>query len=122
MLNYKHRKIQLTPKRHADGTWHCPYRIIEFRQTCWAYHQGCPDGSFASRDEAATAALHEAKRIVDLLGCPAQGSSVEPGLIGRMYRNSMNRLACFLLKSRTLVNTVKVFACSGIARREHKST
>ena len=122
MLNYKHRKIELTPKRQADGTWHCPYRIIECRQTCWAYHQGRPDGSFVSRDEATAAALQEAKRIVDSLEPPAQGSLFEPSSIGRMYRNSMSRLACFLPKSRTIVNTIKASAWSGIARLARKPT
>ena len=91
MPEYKHRRIELTPRRQADGTWHCPYRIIEFRQTCWRYHKGCPDVSFASREEAAAAALQEAKRIVDSLE-PAQVSPSILGSVGRMYGNSLNRL------------------------------
>lgn len=67
MPDYKHRKIELIPRRQDDGTWRCPYRIIEFRTTCWGYHKGCPDGIFASREAAAAAALKEAKRIVDTL-------------------------------------------------------
>lgn len=67
MPDYKRRKIELTPRRERDGTWRCPYRVIEFRQTCWGYRKGCLDGSFASREEAAAAALEEAKRVVDSL-------------------------------------------------------
>ena len=70
MLDYKERKIELTPRRYEDGTWRCPYRIFEFRPTCWGYHKGCPDGSFASRQAAATVALKEAKRIIDSLDAP----------------------------------------------------
>lgn len=67
MFNYKQRTIELTPRRYEDGTWRCPYRIFEFRPTCWGYHKGSPRGVFASRDAAAATALAEAKRIVDLL-------------------------------------------------------
>lgn len=49
MPDYKMRKIQLAPRMGANGIWRCPYTIIEFRPTCWAYHNGCPQGSFASR-------------------------------------------------------------------------
>jgi hypothetical protein len=70
MLNYKQRKIELTLRRCEDGTWHCFYHIFEFRPTCWGYHKGCPDGSFASRHVAAAVALKEAKCIVDSLDVP----------------------------------------------------
>ena len=72
MPDYKQRKIELTPKRYDDGTWSCPYRIIEFRTTCWGYHKGTPRGVFASREAAAAAALNEAKQVVDALGSPTQ--------------------------------------------------
>jgi hypothetical protein len=122
MPYYKHRKIELTPRRQADGTWHCPYRIIEFRQTCWAYYQGCPHGSFASREDAAAAALQEAKRIVDSLEPRAQGARFEPGSIGGMNTNRTNRLTFFLPRSRTILNTIKILAWPGMARRERKPT
>jgi len=69
--NYKQRKITLTPRRCEDGTWRCTYRIFEFRSTCWGYHKGCPDGSFASLQAAAAVSLKEAKRIIDSLDVPA---------------------------------------------------
>jgi len=130
MPNYKRRMIELTPRRQADGTWHCPYRIIECRQTSWAYHKGCLDGRFASREEAAAAALQEAKYFVDLLEASTQVPRSESGLHGEAHRNRMSRLtfsfgqsvvhfgnrvlrSMFLLPMyRTILNTVKVFAWS----------
>ena len=123
MPDYKHRRIELTPIRHTDGTWHCPYRIIEFRQTCWRYHKGCTDGSFASREEAATAALEEAKRIVDSLKLPPLSRR---GSVRGTYREGMTRLTFYFVRSfvyignmvgrsmfflpkyRTIANTFKV--------------
>lgn len=67
MEYYKQRRIDVAPVRQANGTWHCPYMIIESRQTCWGCQTGCLDGNFSSRKEATTAALKEAKRRVDAL-------------------------------------------------------
>lgn len=92
MPDYKQRKIELTPKRYEDGTWHCLYRIIEFRATCWGYHKGSPRGIFASRDAAAAAALAEAKRIVDSLEPPPQGPPSIPGTVLRTYEHTVRRL------------------------------
>ena len=92
MPDYKQRKIELTPKRYEDGTWHCLYRIIEFRATCWGYHKGSPRGIFASRDAAAAAALAEAKHIVDSLEPPAQGPRSIPGMVLRTYEHTVRRL------------------------------
>ncbi len=92
MPDYKQRRIELTPRKHSDGTWHCPYRIIEFRQTCWRFHKGCADGFFSSREEAATAALEEAKRIVDSLEPPIEASLSEPSSLGRTYGKRVNSL------------------------------
>ncbi len=99
MPDYKHRKIELTPRKQADGTWHCPYRIIEFRQTCWGYLTGCTDGSFASREEAAAVALEKAKRIIDSLESPAQIPLSERDSVGETYRNGMSRLRFYFLQS-----------------------
>lgn len=104
MPEYKHRRIELIPRRHANGTWQCPYTIIEFRPTCWAYHKGCPDGNFPSRHEAAMAALKEAKRLVDALEPPPHGV--------RFVRS----------KSRALLTTITIFVRSALARRERKPT
>ena len=92
MPDYKERRIELTPKRQADGIWHCPYTIIEFRQTCWAYHKGCSNGDFSSRHEAATAALEEAKRIVDSLEPSAPGSLLGSRMVRGMSGSRMRRL------------------------------
>lgn len=92
MLDYKHRKIELTPRRQADGTWRCQYRIIEFRETCWGYRQGYPEGIFVSRDAAASVALEEAKRLIDTLECPAQAPRSESGSILGTYASRMGRL------------------------------
>lgn len=93
MTDYKQRKIELRPKRCDDGTWRCPYRIIEFRATCWGYHQGAPRGIFASRDSAAAAALEEAKQIVDSLEPPSKkavsGSSAVLGIYVHKLRKRM---------------------------------
>ena len=70
MPEYKQRKIELTPKRYEDGTWRCPYRIFEFRSTCWGDHKGCPDRTFASRQAASAVSLEEAKRMIDSLDIP----------------------------------------------------
>ena len=83
MPYYKHRKIELSPKRHDDGTWNCPYRVIEFRLASWAYYKGCAEGRFACRGEAAAAALEEAKRIIDALALPAHRLWTKPGMVFR---------------------------------------
>lgn len=70
MPEYKQREIELTPKRYEDGTWRCLYRIFEFRSTCWGYHKGCPDRTFASRQAASAVSLKEAKRMIDSLDLP----------------------------------------------------
>lgn len=121
MPDYKKRRIELTPRRQADGTWHCPYRIIEFRQTCWGYYKGCTDGRFASREEAAAAALEDARRIVDSLE-PLS----EPGLLGNRVSglmfyslqglfclgNMVLRRASFLQNWRKIFNTITISAWS----------
>ena len=98
MPDYKHRRIELTPRRQADGTWHCPYRIIEFRSTCWRYYKGCTDGSFPSREGAAAAALQEAKRIVDSLEPSVQVPLSEPGSVIEAYGNGMRRLMFYFIQ------------------------
>ena len=122
MPNYKKHRIELIPRRQADWTWQCLYTIIEFRPTCWAYHEGCPDRSFTSRQEATMAALEKAKRIVDSLEPPAQGLLFEAGSIGRLYGNSLRRLTFLLSRSRALVNTIMIMAGSPFARHERKPT
>jgi hypothetical protein len=120
MPYYKHRKIELTPRRQADGTWDCPYRIIEFRQTCWAYHQGRPDGLFASREDATRAALREAKRLVDSLDPHAQGEQFESGSMGRAKPTGANRLTSFLPKSQAIFDAIKTLSWPGMAQRKRK--
>lgn len=92
MPDYKRRKIELTPRRQGDGTWCCPYRIIEFRPTSWGYQTGNPDGIFASREAAATAALEKAKRIVDALEHPEHGPRAKPKAIFGPYSTKISRL------------------------------
>lgn len=96
MPDYKHRKIELTPRQQADGTWHCPYRIIEFRPTSWSYHSGVANNSFASQKEAEAAALVVAKRIVDSLESSTQVPQSEPTSLGGMFGDRMSRLAFYL--------------------------
>ena len=67
MSDYKGRTIELTPQRQGTETWCCAYRILEFSSTCWKFHTGKSYGHFGSREEAVTAALEEAKRIIDAL-------------------------------------------------------
>lgn len=92
MPYYKQRKIEITPKRQADGTWQCSYRIIEFHSTCWRFQTGTPDGSFLSRGWAIENALAEAKRIVDALDIPARAPKSDTGSVLRMYRKTISRL------------------------------
>lgn len=92
MPDYKRRRIELTPRRQGDGTWCCPYRIIEFRSTSWGYQTGNPDGIFASREAATAAALEKAKQIVDTLEHPEHGQRVKPKAIFGTYRNRISRL------------------------------
>lgn len=97
MPDYRHRRIQLTPRRQADGTWFCPYRIIEFRQTCWGFHQGCVEGSFSSREEAEARALEAAKHIVDSLEPVPQIPRSTPRSSGELYRNLNIKFANYFL-------------------------
>lgn len=80
MPYYKHLKIELTPRPHGDGTWNCPYRIIEFRHNSWAYFNGCAEGRFASPKESAAVALEEAKRIIDAFEVPSYHLWEKPGM------------------------------------------
>jgi hypothetical protein len=88
MPYYKRRKIEITPKRQADGTWQCSYRIIEFHSTCWRFQTGSPDSSFLSRGWAIETALAEAKRIVDALDIPAKSDADS---VLRWYRKKIGR-------------------------------
>jgi len=65
MPDYKRHTIKLTPHWHSDETWSCAYRIIDLSATGWRSHKGHSYGNFRSCEEAATAVLEEAKRIVD---------------------------------------------------------
>lgn len=91
MPDYKHRTIKLTPQRHGDESWSCAYRIIEIRSTGWRFHKGCSYGSFESREEAASAALEEAKRIVDALESLAHRPWSKPGTVFRNYEERIRR-------------------------------
>lgn len=92
MPDYKQRKIELTPRRYDDGTWYCPYRIIEFRRTCWGYHKGVPHGIFVSREAAAAAALEEAKRVVDTLEPLEQSSQFKYSTVLGRYGKRVQKL------------------------------
>jgi len=122
MPYYKQRKIEITSKRQADGTWQCSYRIIEFHSNCWRFHTGSPEGSFLSRGGAIATALTEAKRIVDAVDVPAQSGLYKAAPIGRLYRNSRRRLRCLFWRAGALVRTLTRVACSAVARRERKPT
>jgi hypothetical protein len=120
MPDYKKRRIELIPKRRTDWTWQCPYTIIEFRPTCWAYHKGCPDGGFTSRQEAATAALEEAKRIVDSLEPLSQAPLSGSGVVLRAYWNRMRRLLFSLVRSVICIGNIvprNVFVLRFIAKQ-----
>ena len=130
MPDYKKRRIELSPRRHVDCTWHCSYTIIEFRPTCWAYHKGCHAGSFPSCQAAATAALEEAKRIVDSFEPSAEVPLSGPAQVIGIYLNRMRRLTFSFVRSficivdivprsvfvlptyRKILNTISVFAWS----------
>jgi hypothetical protein len=120
MPDYKQRKIEVTPKRQPDGLWQCPFRIIEFHATCWRFQTGSPDGSFASRDLAVSAALAEAKRIVDSLD--HRGPSALPSPMGQFCKNNLSRLTSLLSRGRALVHSSTMVAWSAFVRRERKPT
>ena len=92
MPDYKNRKIELIPRRRDDGTWYCPYRIIEFRTTCWGFHKGTTLAKFESRDAAAAAGLEDAKRVVDALESPEQHSQTQSSTVLGRYGKKMQRL------------------------------
>ena len=91
MPDYKHRTIRLTPKQHGDETWGCTYRIIEIGSTGWRFHKGYSYDSCGSREEAATAALEEAKRIVDALEPVAHRPWLNPTTILRNYDDRIRK-------------------------------
>ena len=97
MPDYKHRRIELAPRRRGDETWYCPFRIIEFRPTSWGCYSGCADGRFESREEAEAAALVVAKRIVASLEPSPQIPQSEAGSLGPIYGTWMSRLAFYFL-------------------------
>ena len=92
MPDYKQRKIEITPKRQADGTWQCSYRIIEFHSTCWRFHTGCPDGCFASREMVVAAAVTEAKQIVDALDLSTRAPKYGTGSVLGTSGKAISRL------------------------------
>ena len=92
MPYYKHRKIELTPKRHDDGTWNCPYRVIEFQSNSWVFYKECAEGRFASRGEAAVEALKEAKRSIDAREAPADRLWAKLGMVLRACGTRINKI------------------------------
>lgn len=92
MPYYKHRKIELTPKQHDDGTWNCPYRIIEFTHNSWVFYKGCAEARFASRGEAAVAAMKEATQIIDTFERPAHRLWEKLGMVLRACETRINKI------------------------------
>lgn len=92
---YKQRRIELTPKEEATGTWRCAYRVIEFRPTSWGYCEGHSDSLFASREAAAAAALEQAKRIVDSLEFRPHNPGSKRSTVLGMCEKSIRRLFAF---------------------------
>jgi hypothetical protein len=91
-MNYKQRTIELTPKRDDDGTWDCPYHILDFRATCWGHQKGTTRGGFPSRHTAVAAALAEAKRIIDTFPPPAPNTPSRLPLSFETYADKVRRL------------------------------
>lgn len=91
MPDYKDRTIELTPQRQEDETWCCAYRIIEFSATSWKFHKGRSYGDFESREEAAKAALEEAKRIIDALEPGMPRPRLKSSAVFRHYENRIRR-------------------------------
>ena len=101
MPYYKHRKIELTPRRHDDGTWNCPYRVIESTSTSWVFYKGCAEGRFASRGEAAVAALEEAKRSIDACEAPVDRLWAKLGMVLRACGIRINKILGLVMTSHT---------------------
>lgn len=91
MPDYAQRTIKLTPKRHGDKTWSCAYRIIEISSTGWRFHKGHSYGNFGSREEAETAGLKEAKRIVDALEPLMHRPWAKPSTVFRNYEDRIRK-------------------------------
>lgn len=88
---YKHRTIKLTPKRHADQTWSCAYRIIDINLTGWMFHKGHSYGSYGSREDAEMAGLEETKRIVDALDPVVHRPRSKASTIFRLYEDRIRK-------------------------------
>ncbi len=68
MSNYTQHWIELRHReQRADGTWNCHYVIFEFGTREWRLKKGCVEGSFGTPEEAAAAALIQARQIIDSL-------------------------------------------------------
>ena len=68
MSDVTKRWIELRRReQQVDGTWSCHYVIFEFGTRAWRCKKGCTDGTFRTPEEAASAALTQAQRIIDSL-------------------------------------------------------
>jgi hypothetical protein len=63
---YKGRSVKLRFRQEADGRWVCAYTIVEFMPTHSFKESGYPVGSFATRDQAETAALAIAQSVINV--------------------------------------------------------
>jgi hypothetical protein len=62
---YKGRSIQLIPILKDNGTWICRYLIIEKGHITSGSIVGWPESTFPTRKEAQSAALKDAKDVID---------------------------------------------------------
>jgi hypothetical protein len=62
---YKGSTISLLVSEAPEGTWRCRYVYIEFSLTDTAYLSNYPDGLFTTQQEAESAALRKAKKLID---------------------------------------------------------
>ena len=57
--------ISLLVSEADDGSWRCRYVHIQFSAGDTAYLSKYPGGSFATQQEAETAALQRTKKLID---------------------------------------------------------
>ncbi len=68
MPAYKGRQLETIVNQQEDGRWTCRYIIVDPAKMVSDENKGHADGSYATREEAETAALMEGQRLIDSRG------------------------------------------------------
>jgi hypothetical protein len=65
MPDYKGRQLETIVNQRQDGQWTCRYLIVDPAKMVTDENKGQAPGSYATREEAEAAALHEGQRVID---------------------------------------------------------